>query len=139
MDLFRVVARDLFGLEIVEGATEVVALAQNCDPRQPGLETVENEFFVQRAVVIFRHAPLGVVISHIRRVFARPWAPRQAIGMQARRAAHATVCFAAAGTSSGSARRMARPPAVSGVPALSALAARSIRISARPVPPAVQQ
>ena len=41
-------------------------------------------------------------------------------------------------TSSGSARRMARPPAVSGIPAASASATRSIRISARPLRPAVE-
>src|SRR4029077_19895737 len=32
------VARDLFGLEPIEGATEVVTLAQDRDPRQPGLK-----------------------------------------------------------------------------------------------------
>src|SRR6202021_597394 len=126
--LFGVVARDLLRAEIVEGTAEIVAFAQDRDPGQSGLEAVEYQLFIQRAVVIFRHAPFGVVIGHIKRVFAGPWAPRQAIGMQARRSRHATVCFGAEWTSAGSAMRMPRPPEVSGVPASSASAARSIRI-----------
>src|SRR5258705_10468913 len=135
---FRVVLRDLFGPEILEGAAKIVALAQYRDPRQPGLETVEDEFFIQRPIVIFRHAPFGVVIGHVKRVFAGPWAPHQAIGVQAPGPAHATVCFDAVSTSSGSASRMARPPAVSGTPAVSASATRSVLISARPFWPAVE-
>jgi hypothetical protein len=68
----------------IERLSEILALAQDRDPRQSGLETVEHQFFIQRAVVIFRHAPFGVVIGHIERVFAGPRAPRQAVGMQAR-------------------------------------------------------
>src|SRR3984957_7501185 len=136
VNFLGVVMCDLFGLEIVEGAAEIVALAQDRDPGQPGLETVEYQLFIQRAVVIFRHAPFGVVIGHIKRVFAGPWAPYQAIGMQARRSRHATVCFGTERTSPGSARWRPRPPDVSGVPASSASAARSIRINARPAPSA---
>src|ERR1700722_18982165 len=136
VDLLRVIARDLLGLEIVERLSEIVALAQNRDPRQPGLETVENQFFIERAVVIFRHAPFGVVIGHVKRIFTRPGAPRQAIGMQAGRPRHATVCLGVDRTSSGSATRIARPPDVSGTAASSASATRSIRISARALPPA---
>src|SRR5450631_2988061 len=136
--LFRVVARDLFRDEIVEGTAKVVALAQNRDPRQPGLKAVEDELFVQRAVIIFRHAPLGVVIGHVKRIFAGPRTPHQAIGMQARRPRHATVCFAAISKSSGSATRTARPPDVSGRPAASASATRSTLISASPLGPAVE-
>src|SRR5260370_21447275 len=138
MQLFGVVARDLFRDEIVEGAAKVVALAQDRDPRQPGLKTVEDELFVQRAVIIFRHAPFGVVIGHIERIFAGPWTPHQAIGMQARRPRHATVCFGAISKSLGSATRMARPPNVSGSPAASASATRSTLISARPWGPAAE-
>jgi hypothetical protein len=81
VDLCRIVARYLCRLEIVEGAAEIVALAQDRDPRQSGLETVQDQFFVQRAVVIFRHAPFGVVIVHIERVFAGPWTTQQAVRM----------------------------------------------------------
>src|SRR6202021_543316 len=120
--LFGVVARDLLRAEIVEGTAEIFAPAQDRDPGQPGLETVEYQLFIQRAVVIFRHAPFGVVIGHIKRVFAGPWAPYQAIGMQARRSRHATVCFGTERTSPGSARWRPRPPDVSGVPAWGAAA-----------------
>src|SRR5436190_6083827 len=104
MNLFRVVARDFCRVEIVKGAAKIIALAQYRDPRQPGLETIEDEFFIERAIVVFGNAPFGVVIGEIKRVFARPRTAYQAVGMQARRFAHATVCFAAFSTSSGSAR-----------------------------------
>src|SRR5689334_21358055 len=91
MDLLLTVARDFFRLEIVERFAEVFALAQNWYPRQPGLKAVEDQFFIERAVVIFRHAPFGVVIGHVERVFARPWAPHLAVGVQARGAAHANL------------------------------------------------
>src|SRR3989440_7794549 len=138
MDFPGVVARDLCWLEIVERPSEIVALAQDRDPGQAGLEPVEDEFLIKRAVVIFRHTPLGVVIGHVERVFAGPRAPHLAIGMQARRAAHATVCFVADRTESGSARRSPRPPAVSATPASSASVTRSVRISARPSCPEVE-
>src|ERR1700731_3996103 len=138
VNFFCIIAGDLLRREIVESLSEIVAFAQNRDPRQSGLKTVEDEFFIERAVVIFRHAPFGVVIGHIKRVFTRPRTPRQPIFMQARRPAHATVCLAAAESSSGSAKRTARPPDVSGVPAARASAARSILISARPLCPAVE-
>jgi hypothetical protein len=46
------VARDLLGLEVVEGAAEIVALAQDRNPRQPGLEAVQDQLLIKRAVVI---------------------------------------------------------------------------------------
>src|SRR5260370_616188 len=138
MDFLRIVARDLFGAEIVERVAEILALAQDRDPRQPGLEPVEDEFLIERAIVIFRHTPFGVVIGDIERVVAGPRAPHLAVGMQTRRAAHATVCFAVDRRDSGSARRSPRPPAVSASPALSASVTRSVRISARPYWPEVE-
>src|ERR1700730_9734852 len=47
VDFFGVIARDLRRFEIVESPAEIFALTQYRDPRQPGLETVENEFLVQ--------------------------------------------------------------------------------------------
>src|SRR5437868_5580387 len=120
MDFPGVVARDLCWLEIVERPSEIVALAQDRDPGQAGLEPVEDEFLKKRPVVVFRHTPLGVVVGHVERVFAGPRAPRLAIGMQARRAAHATVCFVADRTESASARRSPRPPATRSAPTRSA-------------------
>ena len=81
LDLLRRVARDLLRLEIVEGAAEIVALAQDRDPRQPGLEAVEHQLLEERAVVVFRHAPFVVVIGDVERVVLRPGAAVQAVGM----------------------------------------------------------
>ena len=82
LDLLRRVARDLLRLEAVEGAAEVVALAQDGDPGQPGLEAVEHELFVERAVVVFRHAPFLVVIGDVERVLLRPRAALETVGMK---------------------------------------------------------
>ncbi len=81
LDLLRRVARDLLRLEIVEGAAEIFALAQDGDPRQPGLEAVEHELLEQRAVVPFRHAPFLVVIGDVERVLLRPRAALQPVGV----------------------------------------------------------
>ena len=62
-DLVGIVAGDDLGCEAVESGAEIFALAQDRDPRQPGLEAVENQLFVKRPVVVLRHAPLGVVIA----------------------------------------------------------------------------
>src|SRR6185503_3905073 len=75
------VAGDDLGAEAVEGTAKVVAFAQNGDPRQPGLEAVEDELFVERPVVIFRHTPFLVVIGDVERVGLRPSAALLAIGM----------------------------------------------------------
>ncbi len=70
LNLSRRVARDLLRLETVEGGAEIVALAQDSDPRQAGLEAVEDQLFEQRAVVPFGHAPFLVVIGDVERVGA---------------------------------------------------------------------
>ena len=72
LDFRRPVAGDFFRHKAVEGAAEIFALAQNGDPRQAGLKAVEHELFVERAVVVFRHAPFLVVIGDVER--DRPWA-----------------------------------------------------------------
>src|SRR5262249_39653832 len=138
VNFLGIVARDLLRLEVVEGAAEIVALAQDRDPGQPGLEAVENQLLIERAVIIFRHAPLGVVIGDVNRVFPGPGTTGLAVGMQAGGTAHATVCFAAGRMESGSVRRMPSPPAVSFAPASSASATRSVRISASPRSPDVE-
>src|SRR5581483_4797624 len=106
------------------------------DPRQSGLESVEHELLVERAVVVFRHAPLVVVIAHIERI-ARigPRAPMQAVGVEDRRS-H----FASPGQGnfahSGLRGLSVTPPATSGVPACIASPTRSSRSMARPRAPA---
>ena len=75
-DFRRPVARDFFRHETIEGAAEIFALAQDGDPRQAGLKTIEDEFFVERAVVEFRHAPFLVVIGDVERIVLGPRATR---------------------------------------------------------------
>ena len=81
LDFLRRVARDLFRIEIVEGGAEIVALAQNRDPRQSGLKAVEDQLFEQRAVIPFRHAPFLVVIGDVKRIVLRPGAADKPVGM----------------------------------------------------------
>src|SRR5262249_40838735 len=66
------VTRDLDGVEIVKGTAEILALAQDRDPRQPGLEAIEHELLVERPVVEFRHAPFFVVVSDVKRILPGP-------------------------------------------------------------------
>ena len=82
LDLRLVVAHDLFRIEAVEGGAEGVALAQDGDPGQAGLEAVEDQLFEQRAVVPFGHAPFLVVIGDIERILARPGAAAAPVGVQ---------------------------------------------------------
>ena len=68
----------------IEGAAKIVAFAQDRNPRQPGLETVEDQFFEQSAGVEFRHAPFVVVIGDVERIVARPGTAHQTVRVQAR-------------------------------------------------------
>src|SRR5262249_6399110 len=65
-------AGDLLRMKSCESAAEIVALAQDRDPRQPGLETVQHELLVERARIVFRHAPFFVVVRQIQRIAAGP-------------------------------------------------------------------
>src|ERR1700688_2171863 len=67
-------ARNLLWFETGEGATEILALAQDGDPRQSSLESVEDKLLIERAVVEFRNAPFLVVIGDVERILARPGA-----------------------------------------------------------------
>ena len=80
--LRRVPAGDPFRLEAVEGGAERRALAQNRDPRESGLERVEDEFFEQGAVVVFGRSPFLVMIGEIERIGAGPRAALQSVGAE---------------------------------------------------------
>jgi hypothetical protein len=71
-----------FRVEVIEGLAKCLALAQNCDPREPRLKTIKLQFFKQRPGIIFRHAPFHVVIGHINRISAAPRAAANPIFMQ---------------------------------------------------------
>src|SRR5690606_35420288 len=112
-------------------AAEIVALAPDGDPRQPSLEAVEDQLLEQRAVVIFRHAPLLVVVGDIDRVEPGPRAATVPIVMLegVDRPLHSSpgkANFAQCGLTA----RIGMPPAVIGVPAASASPSRSSRIIA---------
>src|SRR5579864_6862945 len=81
LDLFGRVASDLGGFEGVEGAAEIIALAQDGDPGEAGLEAVENELLEKRAVVVLRHAPFLVVIGDVERILPGPGAAWASVTM----------------------------------------------------------
>src|SRR3954464_13321468 len=82
LDLLRSVARDLLRCEAIEGTAEILALTQDRDPGEPGLEAVEHKLLVERAVVVFRHAPFIVVIGDVDRILLCPGAAAPAVGME---------------------------------------------------------
>src|SRR5438309_843761 len=127
------VTRDDGRIETVEGAAEILALAQDGDPGEPGLEAVQHELLVERAVVVFRHAPFGVVIGDIERVVLRPGAALKAVGVE-EGGCHSAAAFSPGQTNrahSGLTSRRVAPAATSGMPAASASATRSSRSMAR--------
>ena len=60
------------GVEAREGRTEGGPLAQDRQPRQPGLERLEGEPLVDGALAADRHPPLGVVVGEVVRGAAGP-------------------------------------------------------------------
>src|SRR5258706_19841 len=109
------------GAESLEGAAEILPFAQDRDPGQTRLETIENKLLVKRAVVIFRHAPFLIVIGAVKRVVARPGAGFDVCGHQG---------F----IQSGFRKLTWRPPAVIGTCMPCASSSRSSRTSAKPWP-----
>ena len=58
------VKRAIFGgVEVVKGFAEGLALAEDCDPREAGLEAVEHEGFPEGAAIALGAAPLVVMIG----------------------------------------------------------------------------
>src|SRR5690242_8227144 len=163
-DLALVVTRDDFRPEAVERAAEVFALAQDGDPRQAGLEAVEHELLIKRAVAIVGHAPFVVAIGDVERVEPGPRAALTAVGMGIghasglytarpgrssvgnKRTGERAGVYSAAVASPGKAkrahsgltRRSGTPPAESVAPAASASAVRSRRSMASPRPRAAE-
>jgi len=70
--VISVVSGNAAGIEIIEGAAIVFALAQNGEPAQPGLGAFQNQEFEQAAVIVQRHGPFAVVIMLIQRIVAAP-------------------------------------------------------------------
>src|SRR6185503_596885 len=94
---------------------------------------------VERAVVVFRHAPFVVVIIDVERVvFLGPRTAKLSVRMQYRTAHYTFSPGQSNFAQSGFRGSMVTPPAVSGVPAACASATRSRRSMARPRSPACE-
>src|SRR6185369_224518 len=70
--LLRTVAGDDFGIEIVEGTAVAVPAAQDGDPGESGLRSLQDEHLEQAAVVVQRHTPLLVVVGDVERIAGSP-------------------------------------------------------------------
>src|SRR5262249_33224895 len=86
LDAARAPPGDLARIESLEGAAEGLPLAQDDEPREPGLEPVEHQLLEQRPGIALGEAPLLVVVADVQGVARRPWAARHA-RMVARREA----------------------------------------------------
>jgi hypothetical protein len=71
--------RHRLGVETREGGTEPLALAQDGDPREPGLEGLEGQPFVERLLAVDRPAPLAVVVVEVVRRRPGPGAPGKTV------------------------------------------------------------
>ena len=69
-------ACDLGEVEAGEGGPEVVALAQDREPREARLESLEADLLEQPMIVDHRTPPLAVVVGH---VVGRAAAPEAAL------------------------------------------------------------
>jgi hypothetical protein len=72
IDFLRIEARDFLGLELREGFTVVLALTQDCQPREAGLRTFEDELFEVQSVIVHRHAPFFVMVGDVERIVSAP-------------------------------------------------------------------
>src|SRR5437764_13879910 len=58
-------AGDTLEVEARECRAEVLALPQDREPRQPGLEALQAQLLEQSLLVVDREAPLGVVVRAV--------------------------------------------------------------------------
>ena len=67
-DFFSIVTGNFLRVEMVKGAAVIFAFGENRRPAEAGLCALENQEFEERAIVVQRHAPLGVVVGEIERI-----------------------------------------------------------------------
>ncbi len=72
VDVALAEARDRLDVEVREGGPEVLALAQDREPGQPGLKALEHHALVQATVVGDRPPPFLVVVADVVRVCGSP-------------------------------------------------------------------
>src|SRR5438093_6263271 len=73
-DLLRIVLRNPLRIESIESLSERLAFLQHGEPGETRLCPLEDEKFEQLSVVVFRNAPLGVMVGEERRVTESPFA-----------------------------------------------------------------
>ncbi len=64
-DLLWGVTGNAFGVEVVERLPVAIAFLEDGEPAESGLGTVEDDFFEEFGVVMFRDAPFFVVVLDI--------------------------------------------------------------------------
>ena len=79
LDLGLVEIGDLVEIETGESRAEILALAQDGQPGQAGLEAFEADLFEQPPIVGDRAAPFVVVIAAVERIAAVPGAAQPAV------------------------------------------------------------
>ncbi len=79
LDVLLAEPGDLLEVEPGERLSEVLALAQDRQPGEPGLEPLEDELLEETAVVVDREAPLGVVVGLVLGRRGAPEAARDAV------------------------------------------------------------
>ena len=72
VDVLLAESRDDVHVEMRECIPEILALAENREPRQSGLKTLQTDLFEQPGVVDNRASPFGVVIFDVLLVITRP-------------------------------------------------------------------
>ena len=82
LDVAFVEPGDAFDREARERLPETLALAQDRQPREPGLEALEGEELEQRVVAALLAAPLLVVVGPVERVVPAPAAASRAVGIE---------------------------------------------------------
>jgi len=76
------------GVEVGEGAPEVVALAQDRQPRQTGLEALEADLLEQPVIVMDVPSPLVIVVGDVVGILPRPPAAGPAVRADDEAVAH---------------------------------------------------
>ena len=72
-------SRDGGGCEVAKGGTEAVALAQNGEPGEAGLKSLEDELLEEPLIVDDGTAPFVVVIGPVERIAVRPRASSRGV------------------------------------------------------------
>jgi len=57
----------------VKCLNEILSFLEDCDPAETSLESVQNELFPERSVILDRYSPFSIVISLIEWVLTTPF------------------------------------------------------------------